>query len=82
MWPLVHTGLSIEGVYMVNWSQIDEFGTCKSDNDYKDVMDVCRHIGIPCRRAEFVQDYWNEVFRWVWSKLNCDIILEVIHNCC
>lgn len=59
---LKRQGLSIEGVYMVNWSQIDEFGTCKSDNDYKDVMDVCRHIGIACRRAEFVQDYWNEVF--------------------
>ena len=50
---------------MMNWSEMDEMGQCPSQEEYLHVTAVCRHIGIPCHRAEFVQDYWNEVFRYV-----------------
>ena len=51
---------------MVNWDKKDELGVCTSDTEYRQVQEVCHHIGISCHRVEFVKEYWNNVFKWVW----------------
>ena len=53
------------GVFMVNWDEVDERGVCSAEEDYRMVASICRHIGISCRRATFVKEYWNDVFRSV-----------------
>lgn len=64
---LICLGFEVEGVFMKNWDERNEKGVCPSEADYRDVQWVCQQIGIPCRQIEFIHDYWNEVFRWVWS---------------
>ena len=49
---------------MSNWDENNENGGCSSEEDYKQVADVCRKIDIRCSRAEFVKEYWNDVFRF------------------
>ena len=44
-------GFKVEGVYMQNWDMADERGVCTSDQDYRDVADVCNKIGIPHRKV-------------------------------
>lgn len=55
-------GLEVQGVYMHNWDQRDEDGTCPSERDWKDVQRVCEHLRISCKRLDFVREYWTEVF--------------------
>ncbi|KAJ1927299.1 hypothetical protein IWQ60_003039 [Tieghemiomyces parasiticus] len=55
---------NLEGVYMRNWDTADERGVCTSEEDYRDVQAVCRYIGIPCRRVDFVKEYWTDVFSY------------------
>ena len=66
---LKRKGVIIEviiGVHMHNWDELDESGQCTSESDYVAVQEICSHIQVPCRRVNFVKEYWNEVFRWVW----------------
>lgn len=49
---------NVRGVYMANWSQA---ARC-AEQDYKDVQQVCKKIGIPCERVNFEREYWNNVF--------------------
>ena len=54
---------------MVNWDEKDELGVCTSDTEYRQVQEVCHHIGILCHRVEFIKEYWNNVFKWVWFSI-------------
>lgn len=56
-------GADLTGVFMHNWDELDEQGQCSADTDYQVVRDVCYQIGIPCKRVNFVKEYWNDVFR-------------------
>ena len=60
---IVAIGYSVEGVYMFNWDEKNEKGVCPSEEDYAHVIDVCQKIGIRYSRAEFVKEYWTDVFR-------------------
>ncbi len=57
-------GHDLVGVYMHNWDDLDETGTCSSQTDYQCVQELCGEMGIPCHRADFVKEYWNHVFRY------------------
>ena len=59
---LKRQGYSVTGVFMKNWDGIDEHGVCSSDYDEDDAKFVCNHLNIPFQKANFVRDYWNEVF--------------------
>jgi len=37
---------------------------CTAERDYEHVQSVCHRLNIPCSRVSFVQEYWNEVFRY------------------
>ncbi len=44
---LKQQGYDVVGVFMKNWDEKDENGTCTSTADWHDVQDVCETIGIP-----------------------------------
>ena len=53
---------------MRNWDALEEEEgegrwQCSQEEDYEQVQAVCSKIGIPCRRLDFVKEYWNNVFR-------------------
>lgn len=50
------------GVFMKNWDLIDETGVCSVENDLNDAQEVCKLLGIPFYEANFVKEYWTEVF--------------------
>lgn len=61
---LKRQGYQVEGVYMTNWDEQDEHGEgCTSAKDYQSVTEICKQLGINCSRAEFVKEYWTDVFR-------------------
>jgi tRNA-specific 2-thiouridylase len=47
---------------MKNWEEQEELGYCTGERDYADATRVCQTLSIPLHRADFVKDYWNEVF--------------------
>lgn len=63
------------GVFMMNWDESDERGVCTASTDYQEVERVCRHLEIPCYKANFVKDYWNNVFRYFTPASDCRDIL-------
>ena len=40
-------GYNTIGLFMRNWDESDENGTCAAEEDYKDVIKVCEKIDIP-----------------------------------
>ena len=47
---------------MHNWDTLNEEGHCSSQEDYKCVQDVCSKLNMPCKKLDFVKEYWNNVF--------------------
>ena len=61
---LKRQGYDVVGVFMKNWEEKDENGTCTATEDWRDVQDVCDHIGIPCYAVSFEKEYRERVFRY------------------
>lgn len=59
---LVQQGHDVHGVFMKNWEETFEPGFCSAAEDLRDAEDVCRRIGIPLHRVEFVDEYRERVF--------------------
>ncbi|RKP24413.1 tRNA-specific 2-thiouridylase, partial [Syncephalis pseudoplumigaleata] len=55
-------GARVQGVFMQNWDALEEDGVCPGERDWRDVQAVCRQLDIPCRRIDFVREYWTRVF--------------------
>ena len=55
-------GYDVVGVFMKNWDEKDENGTCTATADWQDVQDVCAQIGIPCYSVNFEKEYMDRVF--------------------
>ncbi len=37
-------------------------GVCPQEQDYLDAKAVADHLGLPLRRVDFIQEYWDQVF--------------------
>ena len=61
---LKEQGYDVVGVFMKNWDEKDENGTCTAADDWNDVQDVCDTIGIPCYAVNFEKEYYDRVFRY------------------
>lgn len=61
---LKEQGYDVIGVFMKNWEEKDENGTCTAENDWRDVRDVCDLIGIPYYSVNFAKEYWDRVFHY------------------
>ena len=61
---LQRAGHDVFGVFMRNWDEREEVGNqnCSVEADFKDAQAVARHLGMPLYEADFVSQYWNEVF--------------------
>ncbi|MFT4551706.1 MAG: tRNA-specific 2-thiouridylase [Chlamydiales bacterium] len=59
---LKEQGYRVIGVFMKNWEEDDEDGSCQAVSDYDDVVQVCSHIGIPHYSVNFSKEYWDQVF--------------------
>ncbi|MBA2367690.1 MAG: tRNA 2-thiouridine(34) synthase MnmA [Candidatus Protochlamydia sp.] len=60
---LKEQGYNVLGLFMKNWEEKDENGACRSEQDFEDVRRVCEQIDIPFYGINFVEDYWNNVFK-------------------
>lgn len=59
---LKHQGYNVIGMFMKNWEEVDDQGTCKASYEYEDVVRVCEQIGIPYYSVNFVKEYKENVF--------------------
>ena len=65
---LKQQGYDVVGVFMKNWDEKDENGTCTAADDWNDVQDVCASIGIPCYAVNFEKEYYDRVFSYFLSE--------------
>ena len=54
-------GFDVECVFMKNWEGEEE--SCTSEEDYKDALAVCEHLGLPLHSVNFSKQYWDKVFK-------------------
>ncbi len=59
---LKEQGYEVIGVFMKNWEEEQSEGGCSTAADYEDAVRICTQIGIPYYTANFVKQYWEEVF--------------------
>lgn len=59
---LKQQGYHVIGMFMKNWEEQDESGTCTSTKDYEDVARVCEQIKIPYYTVNFAKEYKEQVF--------------------
>ena len=61
---LKRAGYDVVGVFMKNWEEKDENGTCTAAADWEDVQQVCDVIDIPCYSVNFAKEYYDRVFSY------------------
>ena len=73
---LQRQGYKVIGLFMKNWdSNInnDKEGItsdiCPQEQDYKDAKEVCDQLGIVLYRVDFIEEYWNNVFKYFLDEL-------------
>ncbi len=60
---LKEQGYNVVGLFMNNWDEDDENGTCTAADDYLDVKKVANKIGIPYYSIDFSKEYMDYVFK-------------------
>src|SRR5574344_616863 len=72
-------GYEVIGLFMRNWDAslnndilgnptLDE-NICPQEQDYNDALEVCKKLGIPLHRIDFVKEYWDYVFSYFLEEL-------------
>ena len=69
-------GHEVVGLFMKNWDSninndpegITE-GVCPQELDYIDAKKVCEELSIPLYRADFIKEYWDDVFKYFLDEL-------------
>ena len=71
---LLEEGYEVIGVFMRNWDSAtnnDFLGNpdfnsdvCPQEKDYQDAVKVAEKLGIEIRRVDFIEDYWEYVFKY------------------
>jgi tRNA-specific 2-thiouridylase len=59
---LVRAGVRSAGMFMQNWEEDERSGHCHADEDRKDALSVCAHLGIPLHLRNFSAEYREQVF--------------------
>ena len=58
---LKEQGYKVVGLFMQNW-QSEPGEVCTSEIDFKDASEGCDKLDIPLHKANFSNEYWNNVF--------------------
>ena len=66
---LKQQGYRVIGLFMKNWEEKMPGGTCTAQEDYEDVQRVCQTLEIPYYSVNFVQEYWDHVFKHFLEEL-------------
>ena len=71
-WILKEQGYDVTCAFMRNWGSAandDILGNptldeeiCTQEQDYNDAKAVCEILGLPLLRADFIEEYWQDVF--------------------
>ena len=71
---LIEQGYEVEGMFMRNWDSSlnnDVLGhptinddVCPEERDYMDAVSVGKKLGIKVHRVDFIDEYWNRVFKY------------------
>lgn len=61
---LKEQGYDVIGIFMKNWDDTDEFGSCTAEEDAEDVRRVCEQIDIPYYTVNFEKEYFDKVFSY------------------
>ena len=71
---LLEAGYEVVGVFMRNWDSAtnnDFLGNpdfnsdvCPQEKDYQDAMKVAEKLGIELKRVDFIEEYWEYVFKY------------------
>lgn len=59
---LKQQGYNVEALFMKNWEEKDEQGTCMWEADVEDAIHVCEKLDIPLNTVDLSKDYWDSVF--------------------
>lgn len=60
---LLEQGYEVEALFMKNWDERDESGSCAWEADVEDALAVCEKLGIRLNTVDLSQAYWHKVFR-------------------
>ena len=61
---LKQQGYNVIGLFMQNWEETDENGSCTAEQDFADVRRVCNAIDIPYYTVNFAKEYMHRVFSY------------------
>lgn len=56
-------GHDVIGLFMKNWEETDDSGTCTAEKDFADVKRVCETLDIPYYTVNFSKQYMENVFQ-------------------
>ncbi len=59
---LKEQGYQLEALFMKNWNDASEDGTCMWEADVEDAMMVCDKLNITLNTVDLSSDYWDKVF--------------------
>jgi len=59
---LIDQGLRVEALFMKNWEEDDEPGTCAAAKDLADARAVAERLGVRLHAVNFAAEYWDRVF--------------------
>ncbi len=59
---LKQQGYNVIGMFMKNWEEKHPDGSCRSAQDFEDVVQVCKQLEIPYYVVSFVEEYRDQVF--------------------
>lgn len=73
-------GYEVEGMFMRNWDSFmnndvlgnpnDPSDVCPQEVDYMDALKTAEILGIKLHRVDFVEEYWNNVFKYFIDEYN------------
>lgn len=75
---LQQKGYEVIPIFMRNWDSLvnnekltDEelFEICPQEKDYNDALQVCKKLGLPLYRVDFIKEYWDNVFTYFLNEL-------------
>ena len=79
---LKRQGFHVTGVFMTNWQAEASGQSSKVEEEREAAAEVCRHLGIAFREANFVREYWHEVFERLvsYSSHGLSVSADVLCN--
>ncbi len=78
LYLLKAAGYEVEGLFMRNWDSSinnDSEGItlatdiCPQEKDYNDALAVCEKLQVKLHRVDFIQEYWDYVFKYFLTEL-------------